>query len=217
MKSDINIQRDVEAELHWSPDIDDREIAVKVNEGIVSLTGFTGSYFEKYQAENAAKRVAGVAGVADELQVRVPADTGLDDPGIAHVAVAALKTSLAAAADGIKVLVSAGHVTLEGSVEWYFQRERAEAAVRPLKGVRILNNHIRIEPRVQPVDIKHRIEEAFRRSADIDAGSITVVAEGGRVTLGGRVHSWAERMQAQDTAWSAPGVRTVQNNISVGA
>ena len=216
MKSDINIKLDVEAELRWSPDIDDREIAVKVNEGIVSLTGFAGSYFEKYQAENAAKRVAGVAGVANDLQVRVPSELGVDDPGIAHTAVAALKTSLPGIADRIKVLVSSGHVTLEGPVEWYFQRERAEAAVRALKGVRTLNNQIRIEPRVQPVDIKHRIEEAFKRSAEVDAGTITVTVDGAKVILGGRVQSWGERMQAQETAWSAPGVLNVQNNIAVG-
>jgi len=216
MKSDINIKQDVEAELRWSPDIDDREIAVKVNEGIVSLTGFTGSYFEKYQAENAAKRVAGVLGVANDVQVRVNAVDGMDDPGIAHIAVAALKTSIPTAAEGIKVLVSSGHVTLEGTVEWYFQRERAEAAVRTIKGVRTLNNQIRIQPRVQPVDIKHRIEDALKRSAELDAASITVVTDGGKVILGGRVHSWAERMQAQDTAWSAPGVLNVQNDISVG-
>ena len=217
MKADSDIKRDVETELRWSPDIDETDVAVKVNGGVVTLTGFVRSFMEKYQAENVTKRVAGVAGVANDIDVRLPAADGLEDPEIARAAVAAIRSGVPLSADSVKVLVHNGHVKLEGSLEWNYQRERIEDAVRRLRGVMAVNNQIKIKPRVKPIEVKHMIEDAFRRSAEVDANSISVKAEGGEVTLSGKVRSWSERNQAQQTAWSAPGVTNVKNEISVGS
>jgi osmotically-inducible protein OsmY len=217
MRSNSEIKHDVEAELAWTPDIDETEIAVTVNGSIVTLSGFVNNYAEKCQAERAAKRVLGVAGVADDIQVRVAVAAGVDDPSIASAAVAAIKANLPICADRIKVVVSDGLLTLEGHLEWNYERERAEEAVRPLRGVRMVNNQLRIEPRVEPLEIKRRIEEAFRRSAELDAEAITVTAEGRDVTLRGKVRSWKERLQAQQTAWSAPGVASVQDNLDIAS
>jgi osmotically-inducible protein OsmY len=215
MKSDTEIKRDVEAELSWSPDVDETDVAVKVNGGVVALTGFVSTYFEKYQAEHAIKRIAGVAGLANDIQVRPPAGDGLQDPQIARAAVDAIRSQLPVAAERVRVLVHNGHVTLEGALEWNFQRERVEHAVRPLRGVMAVNNQITLQPRAKPTEIKHMIEEAFRRSAEIDAKGIAIAADGGDVRLTGQVRTWTERNQAQQTAWSAPGVANVQNELSV--
>jgi osmotically-inducible protein OsmY len=217
MKPDRDIKRDVEAELRWSPDVDETDVAIKVTDGVVMLTGFVGSYFEKYRAEDAAKRIAGVAAVANDIEVRPPSAQRLQDPEIARAAVAAIRSELPAVAENIKVLVHNSHVTLEGRVEWNFQRERLEKAVRPLRGVTSLTNMITVEPRVEPANVKRLIEDAFKRSAEVDASHVDVKAEGGTVTLTGRVRTWSERTQAQETAWAAPGVRAVKNELLVSA
>jgi len=213
MKPDSEVKRDVEAELDWSPDVDQTDLAVKVSNGVVTLTGFVASFFEKYRAEETVKRVAGVAGVANDVQVR-PA-YGLDDPEIARAAIAAIRVELPSSPESVKALVQNGHVTLEGSVEWNFQRERLEDSIRRLAGVITVDNEIMIKPRVKPGDIKRMIEDAFRRSAEVDASHISVKTEGGTVTLSGRVRTWSERAQAQQTAWFAPGVSHVKNEITI--
>ena len=215
MKLDSEIRRDVEDELRWSPDVDETDVAVNVNDGVVTLTGFVRSYFEKYRAEDAIKRVTGVAAVANDIHVRQPSGDGLEDPDIAHTAVTAIRAEMPLIADNVRVLVHNSHVTLEGAVEWNFQRERVEGVVRRLRGVTSLSNMIAIEPRIQPTKIKHMIEDAFRRSAEVDASHISVRADGGTVTLSGKVRTWSERTQAQQTAWSAPGVRAVNNEITI--
>jgi osmotically-inducible protein OsmY len=215
MKTDSEVKRDVEAELRWSPDIDETDVAVKVTGGVATLTGFVSSFHEKYESERAAKRVAGVVGIANDIQVRLGAADGHDDPKIARAAVAAIKAQLPELAESLKVLVHDGHVTLEGTVHWNFQRESAESAVRRVHGVTALNNQITITPRVKPTEVKRLIEEAFRRSAEVDAKGISVVADGGEVTLTGKVRNWTEREQAQHTAWSAPGVTRVTNQLSI--
>jgi osmotically-inducible protein OsmY len=215
MKTDSEVKRDVEAELRWSPDIDETDVAVKVTGGVATLTGFVSSYYEKYESERAAKRVAGVVGIANDIQVRLGAADGRDDPEIARAAVAAIKAQLPELAESLKVLVRDGHVTLEGTVPWNFQRESAENAVRRVHGVKALNNQITVTPRVKPTEVKRLIEDAFRRSAEVDAKGISVVADGGEVTLMGKVRNWSEREQAQHTAWSAPGVTRVKNQLSI--
>jgi osmotically-inducible protein OsmY len=214
MKSDTDIKKDVEAELKWSPDVDETDIAVKVNDGEVTLSGYARNYFEKYQAETAAKRVKGVAAVANDLEVRSFAGAPTD-PEIARAAVTALKIELPLTWETIKTVVQQGRVKLEGTLEWHYQRERAESAVRRLSGVVSVLNQIRIQPKIAPQDIKQRIEDAFRRIAQVDADQITVEAQGSDVTLRGEVRSWAERDQAQQTAWSAPGVAKVINELRV--
>lgn len=217
MKSDLDIKRDVDAELEWTPGVDETDITVKVNHGVVALTGYVHCYFEKNRAVEAVKRVAGVAGVANDIVVRVPVGDGVQDPEIARGAVTAIKADLPISADKLQVLVRDGHVTLEGKVEWQFQREAAEIAARRVLGVTSVNNQITLSPQVQPVEVKRKIEDAFRRSAEVDASHITVKADGGSVTLSGKVRNWSERTQAQNTAWSAPGVREVRNEIVIGA
>lgn len=214
MKSDTDIKKDVEAELRWSPDVDETDIAVKVNNGEVTLTGFVRNYLEKCQAETIVKRVKGVAAVANDIEIRSFAGTQTD-PEIARAAVGVLKIELPLKWESIKTIVQQGRVTLEGTVEWHYQRERAESAVRRLSGVVSVLNQIRIEPKIVPQDIKHRIEDAFRRIAQVDAKKITVEAQASDVTLRGEVRSWAERDQAEQTAWSAPGVAKVTNELRV--
>ena len=215
MKTDSETRRDVEAELQWSPDIDRTDIAVKVNDGVVALTGYVRTYADKYRAEAAVKRVAGVSAVANDLAVRVPLGGTPSDPEIARGAVAALKRELPQVAESIKALVHEGHVALEGTVEWHYQRERAERAVRSVPGVISVRNSIRLEPRLAPAEIKRQIEQAFQRSATVDAQHIIVDTRGAVVMLRGEVRSWAERDEAQRTAWSAPGVIDVKNELTV--
>jgi osmotically-inducible protein OsmY len=215
MRSDADIKRDVEDELRWDPDIDPIDIAVAVKDGVVALTGFVRSYAQKFEAEAAAKRVAGVVGVANDLEVRLPSIDERPDPDIARDAVHALKTQLPLAADNIKVIVKKGWITLEGEVEWNYQRETAENAVRWIKGVNGVSNLIQVKPRVAPSEIRQQIAEAFRRSAALDANRITVETTGSEVILKGTVRSWAERQEAERAAWAAPGVTKVENRIAI--
>jgi osmotically-inducible protein OsmY len=215
MRSDSDIKRDVEEELRFAPSIDATDIAVAVKDRVVTLSGFVRSYVEKLEAENAAKRVAGVAGLANDLEVQLRGPDERSDPDIARDAVAALKTHLPLIWENIKVVVKRGWVTLEGAVEWNFQRDMAESAVRWLKGVQGISNEIRLKPRVAPDDIKRKIEEAFRRSAEVDANRIMVESNGGEVILKGTVRSWAERQEAERVAWMAPGVTKVDNRLLI--
>src|SRR5580704_14436767 len=215
MRSDSDIKRDVEDELRWDPDLDATDIAVTVKNGVVTLAGFTRGYSDKVEAEAAAKRVQGVVGLANDIEVRLPSFDQRPDPEIARDAVTAMQTEVPLLAERIKAIVRNGWVTLEGEAEWDFQRARAERAVRRVKGVKGVTNSILLKPRVQPAEIKRKIEEAFRRNAEIDANRITVEAHDGEVILKGTVRSWAERQEAERAAWSAPGVKRVDDRITI--
>jgi len=217
MRADSNIKRDVEEELKWEPNVDATDIAVAVKNGVVTLTGFVRSYAHKLAAERATKSVAGVVGLANDIEVRLPGADARPDPEIAREIAAELKLWLPYSAEHIKAVVKNGWVTLEGEVEWNYQRDHAERAVRWIKGVNGVSNLIRLKPRAtpSPTEIKHKIEEAFRRSALVDANRVTVEASGGEVMLRGTVRSWAERQEAERAAWAAPGVIRVDNRITV--
>ena len=215
MRLDSDIKRDVEDELRWDPDIDATDIGVAVNNGVVALTGFVRSYAQKTEAERDAKRVAGVVGVANDIEVRLPILDARPDPDIARDAVNTLKSELPYSAENIKVIVQDGSLTLEGTVEWNYARERAQNAVKRIRGVKRVMNSIMVKPKVAPHEIRRKIEDAFRRSAELDASRITVEANGSEVILRGTVKSWAERQEAERAAWAAPGVTKVDNRVAV--
>jgi osmotically-inducible protein OsmY len=215
MRSDSDIRRDVEDELRWDPQIDATDVAVSVNKGVVTLTGFVRSYPERQLAEAAAKRISGVIGVANDLEVRLPDIDARPDPEIARDAVARIKDELPDAWEKIRVIVKNARLTLEGEVEWNYQRERAEAAVRGVRGVERVTNAIEVKPQVPPIEIKRKNEEALRRAAQVDPSRVTVEASDGEVILRGAVRSWVERQEAERAAWSAPGVAKVDNRIVV--
>lgn len=215
MRMDSDIKQDLESELKWDPDVNATDIGVTVKNGVVSLTGFVPYYMEKYEAEKAAKRVKGVAGIANDIEVHLPSNHQRTDPELARAAIDAIAIELPSSHDKVKVVAKDGWITLEGEAEWQYQRSRAEAAARKLRGVKGVVNRMTLKPRVAAMEIRSKIEEAFKRSAEVDAQHVTVTANGGEVTLAGNVHSWSEKQEAERTAWRAPGVVKVDNRIHI--
>ena len=209
------IQDAVLRELEWEPVVKSTEIGVSVKEGVVTLSGFVDNYAKKYNAERAAKRVAGVKAVVNELEVKLPFSDERTDEDIAKSAVRALEDRITVPHERIKLTVSAGWITLEGEVEWNYQKEAAEAAVRYLTGVKGVTNKIAVRPRVSPLDVKTKIEEALRRIAEVDAKRITVETTDSKVILRGTVRSWAAWNEAQRAAWRALGVKDVENKLVI--
>jgi len=215
MKTDTELQRDVMNELKWEPTIRAAEIGVGVKDGVVTLSGYVDSYVKKLVAERAAARVSGVRAVAEEIQVRLPGSLKRSDEDIAGAVANVLEWNVLVPHDRVKVQVQDGLVTLSGEVDWWYQKNAAEEAVRYLMGVVLFNNQITVKPPVKPLDVKDKIESAFRRNALLDSRRVTVETRGGWVILSGSVRNWAERAEAQWTAWAAPGVSEVENNIII--
>jgi osmotically-inducible protein OsmY len=215
MKTDTEIRRDVQTELEWDPSLDERKVGVIVKNGVVTLTGEVAQFSDRWNAEDITKRVAGVAAIANEIQVRVPIAGARTDTEIAEAAANALRWHVATAHTQIKPIVKEGWVTLGGEATWGFQKNAAETAIRHLLGVKGVTNNIRIAATVRTADVKSKIEDAFKRHALLDANDIQVSVDGGTVTLQGHVHSWREREDAARASWAAPGVANVENRLSV--
>jgi osmotically-inducible protein OsmY len=214
-RTDEQIQRDVLSELKWDARVQPNEIGVAVKDGIVTLMGSVDSLVKKWAAEEAALRVRGVRGVANEIEVKLAISAERTDSDIATAALNALKWDALIPEDRVKVSVSKGWVTLEGEVDWNYQRHDAEWAVRRLTGVRGVTNLIKVKPQATPSELKKKIEDALVRSAETDAQHITVEVQGSKVILSGTVRSWVEKREAERVAWSAPGITSVDNRIVI--
>jgi osmotically-inducible protein OsmY len=215
IRSDEQIQKDVLAELKWDARVQPNEIGVAVKEGVVTLTGWVDSYIKRWAAEESAQRVRGVRAVVNEIEVRLPSSSERTDEDIAKGALEALEWDALVPAEKIQVTVSKGWVTLRGEVEWQYQKEDAERVVRRLTGVKGVTNLITVKPRVTATELKEKIQTALLRSAQTDAQRISVEVQGSKVILKGTVRSWAEREEAERSAWLAPGVTSVENRITV--
>ena len=213
---DKELRQDIIDALDWDPSVESANIGVAVNKGVAILSGHVPNYAQKYAAQRIVKSVKGVSGIADELEVRYPGFVGQTDEDIAHRAIQVLDWDVVLPAGAVKVRVSKGWVTLEGQLDWDFQRRAAEANIRRLGGVLGVTNEITLKTRVQPQDVVRRIEAALKRDAELEARQIRVSAVDGKVTLDGTVHSWRERDAIERAVWSAPGVRSLSDNLHVG-
>jgi osmotically-inducible protein OsmY len=217
MRTNTELQRDVMDALKWEPILNASEIGVSAKEGVVTLSGNVSSYSKKLAAERVTKKVTGVKAVAVDMEVRIGTEGKRTDTEIAQAVMNSLKWHTAVREDKIKAKVEDGWVTLEGEVEWKFQKDAAENAANNLMGVKGINNFISIKPKIEAKDIKNRIKTALQRSASLDAEHIEVEVDGPTVTLRGEVRSLAEEDDAAQAAWSAPGVTSVKDLLTVSA
>lgn len=215
MKSDKQLQQDVMDDLRWDPSLDASKVGVAVTNGVVTLTGAVPSYFQKQNTERVIKRVAGVRAVANDIEVRLPNTTERNDSDVAQAVLNALKWDTSVPEEKLSVSVSKGWVTIEGAVDWNYQRESCEKAIEKLIGVKGVTNRISVAPHATSKDVKNEIKAALHRYAELESRNIEVDSADSTVTLRGQVRSWAERKEAETAAWMAPGVTQVKNEIIV--
>lgn len=213
--NDLELQEKVRQELEWDPSVNAAHVGVTATGGIVTLTGYVKNHFEKKKCEIVAKRVGSVKAVVDELKFQIPDIAGRSDLEIAESAVEALRLNVVVPTDRVKVTVDNGHITLEGNVDWHYQRTAAEDALRPMLGVCGIVNRIRVKADLRASDVRDKIEDALVRNAHIDSGNITVETIGRTAVLKGKVRSWAEKEEAEAAAWAAPGIEAVHNEIEI--
>lgn len=213
--NDEDLKNDILSELKYEPSVKTSDIGVLVKDGTVTLNGYVNSYWEKSHAVSAAKRVVGVNAIADEIAIKFPGSLDRTDGDIATAAAQQVKWSPSIPNDAVKVTVRDGWITLEGSVEWWYQKHAAETAVHYLSGVKGVYNNIAIAPKLSALSIESDIQAAFKRSAMLDADEVSVTTNGSKVSLSGDVRTYAEREEAERTAWAAPGVLSVDNNLTV--
>jgi len=214
-RTDTDIQKDIVAELKWEPSLRNDDVAIAVRDGVVTLAGFVDSFVDKWKAERVASKIKGVKAIANDMEVKLPSTSSRPDPDIARAALDALSWNISVPQDRIKVKVEKGWVTLEGDVDWYYQKEAAERAVRYLTGVKGVSNLITMRARPASSDVKLRIKEALQRGAQFDAEHITVDIEGNKAVLRGTVRSYAEMRDAERAARNAPGVIEVEDQLTV--
>lgn len=215
MTSDKQLQQNVVDELKWNPSVNSAEIGVASKDGVVTLSGNVTSYSLRLVAERAAERVTGVKGIANELEVKIPGDSIRDDADIVAAALHALKWHTLVPEDKIKVKVTKGWITLDGELEWNYQKQCAVSAVEHLLGVKGVTNMFTLKASVKPTEVKKNIRAAFLRNAEIDANSIQVDTTDSKVTLHGQVRSFSGKRAAEAAAWGAPGVHVVENDLIV--
>ena len=217
MKLDADLRGDVEKELEWDPRFDARDIGIAVKAGVVTLSGEVRSYAERWAAQDAAQLVSGVKAIANEIAVKLLASNNRSDTELASAALTALRSHVAIPMADIKLTVNKGCITLTGHVPFWYQKQETENTLRNLQGVIGITNELAVKPAVSTVDIKTRIEDAFRLHAQIDAGKIRVQVAGSTVTIEGEVDSWQERNEARSAVWAAPGVTSVNDNLTIQA
>jgi osmotically-inducible protein OsmY len=215
MKTDTEIQKDVMDELKWEPFLNATEIGVAVKQGVVTLSGTVDTFLKKSEAEKAAKRVLGVKAVAEDIEVKPFASTMKNDTEIARMVADSLKWHSAVQEEKLKVKVEDGWVTLEGEVEWEYQKDAAKNAIKNLPSVKGISNLIIVKPSITAKDIKQKIGLAFHRSATLDAAKIAIEVQGNKAILTGKVRSWAEKKDAETAAWNAPGISTIENKLVI--
>jgi osmotically-inducible protein OsmY len=215
MKSDAILKEQIMDELDWEPSVDSTRIEVDVKDGIVILSGTVPSYMEKIDAEKAVKRVDGVKAVVQNIEVKLISAFMRTDEEIAQTALKNIKWNTNVPEDDIILKVENGWVTLEGKVVWNYQKELAKNAVKGLIGVKGVTNLVKVEPKIQPENLKEKIKKAFERNATIDAGNVRVEVIGNKAILKGNVQSWVEKRQAELTVWSAPGILEVENKLEI--
>lgn len=212
---DKTLKKLVEDELEWEPSIDAADVAATVENGIVTLSGHVDNYAQKVAAEGVVKRLKGARGFVDRLEVRPFGPQGETDEAIAARIANLIEWDVTLPKGAVKVQVANGYVTLTGQVDWNYLRFAAEQGLRRLKGVRGVSNEVTVKPRVQVADVKRRIEEALDRQADLTADKIRVSVDGDRVRLDGEVRAWTDRDIIERAAWAAPGVKAVEDHVSI--